>query len=528
MNRYLIDPQIILEIFLDNKSQCSDLFHTLLKSNNEIYLTSSIIPLIMQEISQDPEIILRLEQDILPYIKIISTTGEDIREALHEINYDQALASITFKRLCSDGYILSYNENYTSMGLKIVHPDDVIPLIERDIYTSKRKIPLIDLKREYRYYLEEIESAILKGSSQGNYINGPELLELEKKLENYLQCRHAICVSSGSSALLISLKAICINKYNQECFDKSHQIITTPYTFIATASAILHSGATPVFIDIDPKTYNIDIQKIKSYLKSHNTNVVGIIPVHLFGYPCNMDELLDISKEYNIFLLEDSAQSFGSKWNGRYTGTIGDIGIYSFYPTKNLGAYGDAGLIATNNTQLSELCRILINHGGADQYNAKYIGYNARMDTLQANILLTKLKYINEFLYNRISIAQQYIEGLIPVKEILLPYNQNINPVNNIIHSYNQFTIRVRNGQRDALQTFLQQQNISTMIYYPRPLHTMEAFKDRVMIPMPLIESEKASMELLSLPISPLQTVQETDQVIQWIQNFYKQRYQLN
>ncbi len=409
-----------------------------------------------------------------------------------------------------------------------------------------KHIPMLDLKLEYEYMKADIDAAIKKCLDHQKWILGPEVEELENKIAEYLGVKHCIGASSGTEALVLSLRALVIKLKGQEYFDESDEIITTPFTFTATGDAILRAGATPVFVDIDPITYNIDPKKIEEYLKSEIQNpkskIRGIIPVHLYGQPCNMDEIMNIAREHNLFVLEDVAQAFGGTWNSstwpslslskgasQKLGSIGTAGTFSFFPSKNLGGFGDGGMVSTNDDELAELVRMLLKHGGKDKYNVDHIGYNARLDTLQAAILLAKFKYIDEFNERRRKIAEIYNRELSGIEELVLPANHlTMQPSNESItqlpkfstsqchdgHVYHQYTLRVNKGKRDALQKYLKGKGIDTMIYYPVPLHKMKVFDGRGKVLSDLRHSEQAVKDVLSLPIEPLQVENTTGYVI--------------
>jgi len=341
-----------------------------------------------------------------------------------------------------------------------------------------KQIPMLDLRLEYEYMKGDIDSALKKCLEHQKWIFGPEVKELETKIAEYLGVKHCIGTSSGTEALVLALRALAIKLKGQEFFDKADEIITTPFTFTATGDAILRAGATPVFVDIDPVTYNIDTIKIRAYLASSvasgQSRVVGILPVHLYGQSCDVDEVMEITKEYNLFILEDVAQAFGGIWKGNKLGSIGTAGGFSFFPSKNLGGFGDAGMVATNDDEVAELVRMLLKHGGKDKYNVDHIGYNARLDTLQAAIILAKFKYVDEFNERRRKIAEFYNKGLEGLDGLSLP-----RAFSAAHHVYHQYTVRITNGKRDDLQRFLSEQLVSTMIYYPAPLHRMKVFDGR-------------------------------------------------
>ncbi len=412
-------------------------------------------------------------------------------------------------------------------------------------------IPMLDLKLEYEYMKEDIDSAIQQCLDHQKWILGAEVKELEDKIADYIGVKHCIGICSGTDALVLSLRALAINTKGQEYFDRTDEIITTPFTFTATGDAILRAGATPVFVDIDPTTYNIDPVKIKEYLRNYedtkmvrselsssqiqnfstsNSNIVGILPVHLYGQSCQMDEIMQIAEEHNFFVVEDVAQAFGGTWQGKKLGCIGSTGIFSFFPSKNLGGFGDGGMVATNDDEIAELIRMLLRHGGKDKYNVDHIGYNARLDTLQAAILLAKFKYLDEFNERRQKIAEFYTGELSGIDNLTLPLKDSTSQPLNFStfeffegHVFHQYTIRT--SRRNELQGYLKDKGISTMVYYPFPLHKMKVFGDnRSKIYNELIEAERAVSEVLSLPIEPLMNDDETNLVVKIISELYERQ----
>ena len=388
-----------------------------------------------------------------------------------------------------------------------------------------KQVPMLDLRQEYEYMKQDIDSAIKRCLEHQKWILGPEVKELEDKVAEYIGAKHCVGVSSGTDALVLSLRALAIKLKGQEYFDRGDKIITTPFTFTATGDAILRAGATPVFVDIDSTTYNIDPKRVRDYLTSASTltsRVVGIIPVHLYGHPCDMDELMSIAERYNLFVLEDVAQAFGGTWKGKKLGSIGSLGTFSFFPSKNLGGFGDGGMVATDDNELAERIAILMKHGGKDKYNVDHIGYNARLDTLQAAILLAKFKHLDRFNEHRVKIASLYNEGLRGIEGLILPSTEN--PLfAHSSHAYHQYTIRVLDGKRDNLQQFLKGKEISSMIYYPFPLHKMGVFSDgRSEVFRSLKNAEDASQQVLSLPIEPLQKKEVTAYVVKCISEFFQ------
>jgi UDP-2-acetamido-2-deoxy-ribo-hexuluronate aminotransferase len=377
-----------------------------------------------------------------------------------------------------------------------------------------KHIPMLDLKLEYEYMKADIDAAIRRCLAHQKWIFGPEIKELEGSIASYLKVEHCIGVSSGTEALVLSLRALAIKSKGKQFFDNGDEIITSPFTFTATGDAVLRSGATPVFVDIDQESYNLDIDQVEEYLETYGVRVKGIIPVHLYGQSCCMDRITELAARHGLFVVEDVAQAFGAEWNGRKLGSIGTTGCFSFFPSKNLGGFGDGGMISTDDDEIAELVRMLLKHGGKDKYNVDYIGYNARLDTLQAAIILAKLRYVDEFNDLRRQIAQRYDEGLRGIRAVTAPI---INPVPEVHHVYHQYTVRTE--RREAIQAHLKDNGIATMVYYPFPLHKMKVFEGRMKTFGDLRNAEKAAREVFSLPIEPLQKQADTDFVIEAFQN---------
>lgn len=372
----------------------------------------------------------------------------------------------------------------------------------------KQQVPMLDLKREYDYMKSDIDAALHKCLEHQHWILGPEVKSFESAVSGYLSVKHCVGVSSGTEALVLALRALAIQKTGKEYFDRSQEIITTPFTFTATGDAILRSGATPVFVDIDPRTLNIDPKGVQSYLDSPGgKNVVGLIPVHLYGRACAMDEITSIAQSHRLFVVEDVAQAFGASWQGKKLGSLGSAAAFSFFPSKNLGGFGDGGMVATEDEELAGLTRMLLKHGGRDKYNVEHIGYNARLDTLQAAVLLAKLKYLDELNQKRRRIAEIYNAGLKGLGAVTLPDQVDG-------HVFHQYTIRVPLGHRDEIQAALLGEGIQTMVYYPFPLHQMKVFSGRSRSWGELNQALTASRCVISLPIEPLQDLSCTQTVI--------------
>lgn len=349
------------------------------------------------------------------------------------------------------------------------------------------KIPSFDAKSQYHILAPELINVVSSVMADGRYIMGPQVKCFETQFASYLDCASAISCNSGTDALHLALRALNIGV--------GDEVITTPFTFIATTEAIGIVGATPVFVDVDLETYNIDPQQIESKITERTK---AILPVHLYGRPCDMSAIVAIARKYNLKVIEDCAQATGAVWKGQKVGTIGDVGCFSFFPTKNLGCFGDGGAIATNNPEIADRVEYLRRHGGKIKYQHEELGLNSRLDTLQAAILSVKLPYLEQWNTARKAIAYYYLEQLASVSGIVLP-----SVVANGTSVWNQFTIRVLDGQRDRLQQQLNQKGISTMVYYPIPLH-LQKVHSHLNYPLgSLPNSEKLSTEVLSLPMFP-------------------------
>ncbi len=344
------------------------------------------------------------------------------------------------------------------------------------------KIPILDLKPQYESLKDEIKAAIDRVLESGRFIMGEDVKLFETEVAEYLGVKYAIAVNSGTDALVIGLKACGIGE--------GDEVITTPFSFFATAESISNVGAKPVFADIAANSFNIDPEVIKSKITPQTK---AILPVHLYGQAAAMKQIMEIAQTHGLKVIEDCAQSFGARYNGKQTGTIGDVGAYSFFPSKNLGAYGDGGLIVTNNDRVAEAARMLRVHGAKKKYHNEVLGYNSRLDSIQAAILRVKLKHIDIWNRGRWQVAKTYNELLADIPDVITPQLLE----GNVFHQY---TIRITNGKRDEVKEYLASEGISTMIYYPVP-------QDRLPVYRGQYESNAVSdllaTQVLSLPIWP-------------------------
>jgi len=345
-------------------------------------------------------------------------------------------------------------------------------------------IPMVDLKRQYHNLKKEIDAAISNVLEETRFILGPNVSALEEEVAAYHGLPYAIGVANGTDALLLALRACDIKE--------GDEVITTPFTFIATAEVIALLKAKPVFVDICPDTYNLNCTQITDKI---TPKTKAVIPVHLFGHPADMNPIMEIAGKYNLKVIEDCAQAFGAVYKGRKVGTIGDVGCFSFFPSKNLAGYGDGGMVITKNEEIAGQIRMLRNHGSSKRYYHQEIGYNSRLDEIQAAIIRIKLKKIDQFNAERRLNAELYCKAI---------NNKNINlpvVVSGCEHVYHQFTIRAK--KRDLLAEALQKKDIASAVYYPVPLHQQEVFLNLYNYSEILPQSEKCSQEVLSLPMFP-------------------------
>jgi len=366
------------------------------------------------------------------------------------------------------------------------------------------KIPPLDLKNQYKGIKSEIDAAIKKVVDDQDFILGEEVKNLEAEIAAYCNTKYAVGVASGTDALILSLMAFGIKP--------GDEVITTPFTFIATAEAVSLLGARPVFVDIDPKTYNIDPALIEEKITNRTK---AIIPVHLYGQCADMDPIIGIAKKHSLKVVEDAAQAIGATYKNNKAGSMGDIGALSFFPSKNLGAFGDAGMIVTNYKDLADKIRMLRVHGSSERYMHSMIGTNSRLDNLQAAVLRIKLKYLDKWLDTKREVAKYYNDGLkgLPLS---IPYVLEHN-----IHTYHQYTLKAASSPEDLMK-FLSKNGIEVRTYYPIPLHAQDCYKYLGYKNGDFPESEKASKYVFSLPIFPELSSSQKDYVIKKINLFYE------
>ncbi|WP_298432790.1 DegT/DnrJ/EryC1/StrS family aminotransferase [Geobacter sp.] len=354
-------------------------------------------------------------------------------------------------------------------------------------------IPMVDLKVQYLQIKEEIDRGILDALEKTQFILGPNVTAFEEEAAACLGVKYAVGVASGTDALHLALAAAGVKE--------GDEVITSPFTFIATAEAIRYVGATPVFVDIDPKTYNIDPAKVEAAITPKTR---AVLPVHLFGQPADLAAIEALCTKHGLLLIEDCAQSFGADFGGRMTGTIGALGSFSFFPSKNLGCYGDGGLVTTPCPEMAERVKVLRNHGSKVRYHHSVIGYNSRLDEIQAVILRVKLKHIKEYNAGRRRVAHLYSE-LLAGTGAVTPFEDGKGT-----HVYHQYTILTE--RRDAVMKALSEAGIASAVYYPIPLHKQEVFAaDCAGVSLPI--AEEVASRCMSLPIFPEMTEAQVREV---------------
>ncbi|MCA1629195.1 MAG: DegT/DnrJ/EryC1/StrS family aminotransferase [Acidobacteria bacterium] len=370
------------------------------------------------------------------------------------------------------------------------------------------KVPLLDLRAQYEGLREETLGAVARVFESQGFVLGADVRALEEEVAAYTGARHAVGCASGSDALLLALMALDVKA--------GDEVVTTPYSFFATAGAIARLGARPVFVDIDPRTYNLDAERIEAAITERTR---ALMPVHLYGQCAEMNAIGGIGARRRIPVVEDAAQAIGAGEGSRGAGAMGEIGCFSFYPTKNLGGAGDGGMLSTNDDSLAARLRSLRVHGEASKYHHREIGFNSRLDTLQAAVLRVKLPRLDSWSDARSRNAARYRElfadaGLL--EEIGLPFERE-----GARHIYNQFVVRVRDGRRDALVEHLRGEGVGTEVYYPVPLHLQECFRYLGYKEGDFPEAERAARETLALPVYPELTEEQQRYVVESVRNFF-------
>lgn len=362
-------------------------------------------------------------------------------------------------------------------------------------------IPLVDLTAQYHSIKKEMDAAVLSTLESGHFILGPQVTKFEESVAAYLGVKHAIGLASGTDALVIALRALNIGD--------GDEVIIPAYTFFATAGSVMSVGAQPVVVDIDPQSYQMDANRIEAAV---TPKTKAIIPVHLYGHPSDMNPILEIARKHDLKIIEDNAQGYGAEYLGRKTGAMGDVGCLSFFPTKNLGAYGDGGMAVTNDDALAGQMRMLRAHGWKEKYYSEMVGYNSRLDALQAAILQAKFPHVDAWNEKRRELSKRYNEHLAPLG-ITTPVEREW--AKHVYHLY-----IIRHEKRNALQAFLKEKGIASEVYYPIPPHLADPCRKFGYKEGDFPHAEKAARETLALPLYPELTLAQQDEVIAAVKEF--------
>lgn len=371
-------------------------------------------------------------------------------------------------------------------------------------------IQMVDLKTQYHHIKEEIDKAVINCISSTAFINGPAVKEFQISLEQYLGVKHVIPCANGTDSLQIAMMALDLKP--------GDEVICPAFTYVATAEVIGLLGLIPVMVDVDSNTFNLKASNIE---KAITNKTKAIVPVHLYGQSCDMEPIIELAQKYNLYVIEDNAQAIGADYtfsDGRIakTGTIGHIGSTSFFPSKNLGCYGDGGALMTNDDDLAQKMRMIANHGQEKKYFHKVLGCNSRLDTIQAAVLNIKLKHLDTYSQARNAMALFYDKAFSAIEELEVPARQS-----NSKHVFHQYTLKVKNGRRNELQQYLSEKGIPSMIYYPLPLYKQEAFQQFVSKDFKLDISEELCDEVLSLPIHTEMNRDSMNFVCNSVQSFF-------
>lgn len=369
---------------------------------------------------------------------------------------------------------------------------------------------MVDLKGQYNMIKNQIDTAVIQTIESTSFINGPVVKEFSNSLAEYLDVKHVIPCANGTDALQIALMALSLKP--------GDEVICPSFTYVATAEVISLLGLTPVMADVDPDTFNITAELIKPLITS---NTKAIVPVHLYGQSCDMEEIMDLAKDFDLYVIEDNAQAIGAKYtfsdgSVKNTGTIGHIGTTSFFPSKNLGCYGDGGAMFTNDDEIAKNLKMIANHGQEAKYYHKVTGCNSRLDSIQAAILNIKLKYLDDYSASRNKMAEEYDRGFSKIPELSVPKRQS-----NSTHVFHQYTLKVKSELRSKLINYLQASNIPVMIYYPVPLYKQEAFSNYVVDGFYIKNVEELCATVFSLPIHT--EIENSSQgfIIQKVKDFF-------
>lgn len=375
-----------------------------------------------------------------------------------------------------------------------------------------KPIQMVDLVTQYHHIKEEVDQEVIRVLESSKYINGPQVHEFQKNLEDYLGVKHVIPCGNGTDALQVAMMALEL--------EPGDEVITVDFTFAATVEVIKLLKLTPVIVDVNDDDFNISLEAIK---KAITPKTKAIVPVHLFGQTAHMEEIMKLAKEHDIFVVEDTAQAIGSTYTfsdgtKKKAGTIGHLGATSFFPSKNLGCYGDGGAIFTNDDKLADMCKSVVNHGMGERYHYERVGVNSRLDTLQACILKIKLGHLDQYIGARQKAAELYDQAFEEVDQLKVPHRNSFSD-----HVFHQYTLKVRNGKRDELKEYLNDHNIPAMIYYPIPLHKQNAYDDGAFKEEDFDNTNKLCEQVISLPMHTELDDSQINLITQTVKNFFNQ-----
>lgn len=461
----------------------------------------------IQETLKDPEARERLN-DILKPMAVLPMAGPEVKDTLRnaQTEFSATLTSRGARDNGLDGVLTLAPEPFTALNVEAFTCEQLEERLAKPAEPVS-EVPLLDIPGSYHEWLNDAESEMYDVVRSGKFILGPQVKTVEEQIAQYCQCKFAVGVSSGTDALVIALMTAEIGP--------GDEVITTPFTFFATVGSIARVGATPVFVDIDPVTFNLDVKQVEAAITEKTK---AIIPVHLYGQCADMTPLSELAQERKLMVIEDAAQAIGAEYQDKRAGSLGDMGCFSFFPTKNLGGFGDGGIVTTNSEELVEKLRIFRVHGSHPKYYHKYVGGNFRLDTMQAAVVSAKLPYLDRWTAQRQENASRYRKLIADAG-----LGDRVRPPVEVEsrHIYNQFVVRIADGKRDALREFFKQKKIGCEVYYPLSLHEQDCFRYLGYKTGDFPESERAAGDTLALPNSFEVTAEQQEYVIQAIQDFY-------
>ena len=466
------------------------------------WVSSTTLPVLLRTLKNEDKAKV---SDLLSSLSVITPTAIELEKVLQYENFEEKLALKLVHSCRLDAVVSTKPENFSCNDGFVLTAKQLESKINESL-GPVNEVKLLDISASYHQILNDVEAEIVDTTRNGQFILGSKVTEMEEKIAEYCQTKYAVGVSSGTDALLISLMALGIGE--------DDEVITSPYTFFATAGSIVRTGAKPVFVDINEVTFNMKAEHIERRLTSKTR---AIMPVHLYGQCADMEPIVALAKKHNLYIIEDSAQSIGAEYQNKRAGSLGDMGCFSFFPAKNLGAFGDGGVVTTSSEDLYEKLKTLRVHGSNPKYYHKMIGGNFRLDALQAGVVKAKLNFLEDWTQKRrknASIYNQLFQQNALTQFIQLP--PEVFPR----HVYNQYIIRAGN-RRDELLSFLKGKNIGCEIYYPLPLHFQDCFHSLNYKKGDFPESERAADETLALPISHEITQRQQEYIVENIRDFF-------